>query len=178
MLKLVTAFEIDYESIIDYRKSFISSAMDCSFAVYGAKKDNKDEYLKWLSELRIITHYYLIDDVNPCYIIGDGSIDNYLNYHMEYLNNGAISYIIRPNERNKNYGTRLLSLLLKKCQSFGMQEVCVSCLENNLGSKKIIEKNGGQLEKRFHDPYSCQYGMKYWIELEEKSLIKSSKNIY
>lgn len=167
MLKLVTAYEVDYDSIIDYKMSFIRNAMGCSFAVYMAKKDGRDEYFKWLSEMGISTHYYLIDEDNPNYILGDGSIDNYLDYHMEYLNNGAISYIIRPNERNKNYGTRLLGLLLKQCQKLDMKEVCISCLESNIGSKKIIEKNGGQLEKKFHDPDSCQYGMKYWINLTD-----------
>ena len=180
MLKLVTAFEINYEIIIDYKMSFNGKLNECSFAIYRAKKDNKDEYLKWLSKMRIITHYFLIDDDNPNYIIGDGSIDNYLDYHMEYLNNGAISYTIRPNERNKKYGTKLLGLLLKQCQKFGMKEVCISCLESNIGSKKIIEKNGGQLEKRFHDQDSCKYGIKYWINLTdtEKDFVKNNKNVY
>jgi len=95
--------------------------------------------------------YYLVDDENPNYIIGYCILEDsdILDYHKHYLNEGAIEYGIRPNERNKGYGTTILKLLLAKCEELGMHEVCVSCLKENIYFQKIILNNNGVLEKNF-----------------------------
>ena len=49
-----------------------------------------------------------------------------------------------------------------------MTEVCVSCLEENIVSKSIIENNNGILEKRFYYDEGDKYALKYWIKLHPK----------
>ena len=104
-----------------------------------------------------------MDDINPDYIIGYGSVNTY--YRALYSNFGNIGYGIRPSERNKGYGTLLLELLLEKCRELGMKEVSVSCLEKNIASKRVIEKNNGYFEKRFFNHDGGNYGLKYLVSL-------------
>lgn len=171
MLKLVTAFQINYESIVEYRLSF-QEKNELSFAVYNARMGKEKEYYEYLIQNGMKHNYFLVDDNYPNYILGNCYMDIYLDYHMDGLDRGAISYAVRPNERNKGYGTKILELLLEICKELKMEEVCVSCHENNMASKKVIEKNGGKLEKTFSD--LSLIGFKYWIKLEkEKVYVKS-----
>jgi len=61
-----------------------------------------------------------------------------------------------------------LNLLLEKCQELGMGEVCISCHENNIGSKRVIEKNGGIFDKKWVDDWTGREALKYWIKLRPK----------
>ena len=124
MLKLIHAFDMQFYSVREYCCSFEDKWKDLnSFAILMSEQ-GMDEYYKWIYEYEK-DMYYLVDDSNPTYIIGYGSFEDsrILNYHLHYLNNGAIGYGIRPSERNKGYGTKLLALLLEKCEEIGMKEV-------------------------------------------------------
>ena len=57
---------------------------------------------------------------------------------------GHIGYDIRPSERRKGYGTAILSLTLAKARELGLREVIVTCDSDNVGSLRIIKKNGGR----------------------------------
>lgn len=59
---------------------------------------------------------------------------------------GHIGYDIRPSERGKGYGTSMLKLALEKTKELGIKDVLITCNAHNIGSKKIIETNGGVLE--------------------------------
>jgi len=56
-----------------------------------------------------------------------------------------IYYDIDPAYRRKGYGKKILNLGLLKARELGLHEVLVGCMEDNVGSKKIIEGNGGVL---------------------------------
>ena len=58
---------------------------------------------------------------------------------------GHISYDIRPSQRRKGYGTQLLALTLEQARRFRMSSVPLMCYQDNLASKRIIERNGGEL---------------------------------
>jgi predicted acetyltransferase len=58
---------------------------------------------------------------------------------------GHISYDIRPSERGKGHGTRILELTLDKARRFRMSRVRLMCYQDNIASAKIIERNGGAL---------------------------------
>jgi predicted acetyltransferase len=66
----------------------------------------------------------------------------------EFLRNigGQIGYNIRPGQRRKGYGTVILALTLQEAKKLGLERVLVTCDEDNVGSMKIIEQNGGKLE--------------------------------
>ena len=54
-----------------------------------------------------------------------------------------IYYEVNPDKRGLGYGKILLKLALEEAQKIGLHPVIVTCDEDNLASKKIIESNGG-----------------------------------
>jgi predicted acetyltransferase len=78
---------------------------------------------------------------------------------------GHIGYVVRPSERRKGYGTRLLALTLEKARQRGLTRVLVTCDDENVGSARIIEKNGGQRDSMGTNPNNGKPLRRYWIEL-------------
>jgi len=167
VLKLVNAHSVDYDVVKEYYDSYENKNQLNSYAL-KCVKEGKEKYFSMLSEYEKYS-YFLIDEDNPKYIIGFGSIEDsgVFDFHEEYLNIGNLGYTIRPTERNKGYGTYLLKLLLKKCEERGMTEVCISCKSDNIASKQVILKNKGKFEKEFFDDWEG-HGLKYWIKLKPK----------
>ncbi len=95
-----------------------------------------------------ITYIMYVND----YPVGEIMIRPILNDYWKDLS-GNIGYKIRPSERNKGYGTLMLSLALEECKHLNMHEVLLQCLKNNLYSSKVILKNNGKLEKEDADTF-------------------------
>ncbi len=77
------------------------------------------------------------------HIVGTSRLRHWLMPHLE-KEGGHIGYDVRPSERRKGYGTKLLALTLNRAQDLGLKEVIITCDSDNIGSVRIIEKNGGQ----------------------------------
>jgi predicted acetyltransferase len=78
---------------------------------------------------------------------------------------GHIGYRIRPLERRKGYGTRILALTLAEAPKHGLQRVLLTCDSDNTGSRKVIEQNGGELaEEAIYAQTGVQIAS-YWIQL-------------
>ena len=58
---------------------------------------------------------------------------------------GQIYFNIRPSDRKKGYGTKLLQAALKKCKEIQIVRAIISCPEESLGGIKVIEGQGGKL---------------------------------
>ena len=65
---------------------------------------------------------------------------------------GRIGYSVRPSQRRKGYASEILRLTLEKAAQYGFQKILITCNEPNIASAKIIEKNGGVLEKMIPHP--------------------------
>lgn len=74
--------------------------------------------------------------------IGSGSIRHRLTPTLERFG-GHIGYGIRPDCWRQGYGTAQLSLLLPEAQKLGIDRALITCDETNIGSARVIEKNGG-----------------------------------
>lgn len=101
------------------------------------------------------TIYWLYINNKP---VGMGKLRHYLNDKLREVG-GHIAYAIRPTERGKGYGTLILKELLKKAKEKNIEEALVTCDEDNLLSRKVIEGNNGVLEG-IH-----QGECKYWINI-------------
>lgn len=78
---------------------------------------------------------------------------------------GHIGYEVRPSRRREGQGTRALALILGKARRLGLDRVMLTCDETNIGSRKIIQTNGG-----VHEDTHLVEGrdvpiMRWWIEL-------------
>ncbi len=108
------------------------------------------------------TDYWLIDDGE---FVGRVSIRHQLTEWLLKAG-GHIGYQIRPSKRCRGYGTQILALVLPKARELGMTRVLVTCDETNIGSKKIIEANGGVLENVLDVGAGAPRKLRYWIELD------------
>jgi predicted acetyltransferase len=59
---------------------------------------------------------------------------------------GHIGYDIAPSARLQGHGTAMLAAALPVAAGLGIDAALISCDLDNIGSRKIIEANGGKLE--------------------------------
>ena len=81
---------------------------------------------------------------------------------------GHVGYAIRPSERGKGYGTIQLRLVLEKAYEMGIKEVLVTCRENNIGSRKTMEKCVGHSDTLVDSRYPGIKEYRYWIDCEKE----------
>lgn len=105
------------------------------------------------------THWWVVE--------GDrylGAIDlrHYLNALLLDVG-GHIGYSIRPSARRRGLATWALGAVLPEARALGLDRVLVTCDDDNVGSARSIERNGGVLE----DARTTDAGIKrrYWITL-------------
>jgi predicted acetyltransferase len=107
------------------------------------------------------TNFWLIDGSE---YIGQLSIRHQMNDLLLKIG-GNIGYQIRPGKRRQGYGKIILHLGLNKAREMGITRALVTCDENNIASKKVIEYNGGKLENVVDVEGSPHKKLRYWIDL-------------
>ncbi|MFF5922783.1 GNAT family N-acetyltransferase [Streptomyces flavochromogenes] len=105
------------------------------------------------------THWWIVE--GDSYL---GAIDlrHYLNALLLDVG-GHIGYSIRPSARRRGLATWALGAVLPEARALGLDRVLVTCDDDNVGSARSIERNGGVLE----DVRTTDAGVKrrYWITL-------------
>ena len=94
--------------------------------------------------------------------LGAVNIRHKLNEKL-LLNGGHIGDGIRPSERGKGYGTRMIALALEKCRELGIDRVLMVCDRNNAASARTIVKNGGVMENEIEVDGVVE--QRYWIDI-------------
>ncbi len=94
--------------------------------------------------------------------VGAVNIRHYLNENL-IVSGGHIGDGIRPSERGKGLGTKMIALALDECRKLGIRDVLMCCDKDNIASARTIEKNGGILENEVtRDGVPV---LRYWIKL-------------
>ena len=60
---------------------------------------------------------------------------------------GHIGYHVVPAHRRRGHATAMLASACELCREHGMRALLLTCAEDNIGSRRVIEANGGALEK-------------------------------
>jgi predicted acetyltransferase len=96
-------------------------------------------------------------------IVGRVSIRHSLNDVLERVG-GHIGYVVVPEFRRRGYATEILrqSLDIARTQ-LGIQRALLTCDDDNIGSIRTIEKNGGQLENVISSADLEKPKRRYWI---------------
>ena len=97
-------------------------------------------------------------------LLGRSTVRHHLTPALGY-EGGHVGYDIRPSQRGKGYGTLILRLTLGEARRLGLRRVLLTCDTDNLGSVKVIEKNGGVLRDTAISQTSGKRISRYWIEL-------------
>lgn len=96
--------------------------------------------------------------------LGRVSIRHTLNERLRQFG-GHIGYEIRPTARRRGNGTLILKLALQRAHQLGMRRALITCDVENLGSRGVIEANGGELEGEFTLDFYDKPIRRYWIQL-------------
>jgi predicted acetyltransferase len=64
----------------------------------------------------------------------------------------------------QGYGSAMLELAIPKVRELGIDRILLTCNASNVGSRKIIEKNGGVLENEVIDTEKGTHKLRFWIE--------------
>lgn len=104
--------------------------------------------------------YWLVDDEK---FIGHLSVRSFVDKELMKIR-GHIGYSIRKSERQKGYGKKILKLGLLKAQKLGFKKVLVTCDDDNVASRKIIEANGGIFRNKI--PNKGELIRRYWIRIK------------
>lgn len=80
---------------------------------------------------------------------------------------GHVGYGIRPSERQKGYATLQLGLLLEKLKELNIEQALITCRENNVDSKKTMEKFIGKADTLVPSMHEEIMEYRYWIDVNK-----------
>lgn len=135
--------------------NFVEEFQKANSDIHGSGGLDINRYDEWLQKVKDyhngIIHnpehssastYFVVDEQDK--VIGMVNIRHYLTKHLTETGSGHVGYSVRPTERRKGYATKILEkaiTILK--ENYNQTEIMVGCYEDNIGSKRTIEKNGG-----------------------------------
>jgi predicted acetyltransferase len=111
---------------------------------------------------RFVPGTFLVADVAG-EIVGRASIRFRLNDFL-LREGGHIGYVVLPPHRRRGYATEILRQSLVIARAAGVGRVLVTCDEDNLGSRTVIERCGGQLESVVDLNDGRGPKRRYWID--------------
>ena len=178
MLKLITPNRTLEKELMAYQQAFFRENQKHIAGSGGLDRINTNySFQEWLKKIeedptnrkegRVpAMQYALVNDENEPKIIGMLQLRLELNDYL-FRFGGHIGYSIHVSERKKGYGSKLLSLGLDKARDLKMDKLLITCTKGNIGSAKVIEKNGGRLANILKDPQTKQEMKRYWITLKK-----------
>ena len=176
MLKLIEASE---KYIEQYKMAYIESLKKIKL---GEMKKHTMMFLN-PDEIDVVQFFYDNRDISklpshyvPSYdyfAVDDDKFIGIIHIRIKLTDNllrygGHIGYAINPIYWKKGYGTELLKLGLEKAKELIKDDkVLLTCDDDNIGSYKIIEKNGGILENKVENSSDGEVFLtrRYWINL-------------
>lgn|SRR5487761_2069842 len=146
--------EVDKTEAIQAHRELTLDKFDFLLDSLGKYDENQSwpEYLQRLENLSRgenvpegwVPSTFLVAEVNGC-IVGRVSIRHELNENLA-AGGGHIGYGVRPAYRGRGYATEILRRALAIVRDLGVEKALITCDDQNIGSRKVIEKCGGVLE--------------------------------
>jgi predicted acetyltransferase len=70
---------------------------------------------------------------------------------------GHIGYMVRPSARGQGHAGAMLAAALPIARDLGIDPALLTCDADNVGSRRVIESNGGVLEDQREDK------LRFWV---------------
>ena len=135
------------EAVREYRAEGRYSRLD---PVQLADADQFRRYLDRLrADARLSVLRHRVPQTNLWLVEGEDylgrlSIRHRLNRRLRFKG-GHIGYDVRPSVRRRGYATLMLRLGLPVAHQLGIDPALITCDDTNVGSRRVIEANGGRL---------------------------------
>lgn len=137
---------------------------------YGAEEsfpDYLEKITAWSRGEKLPSHFvacsFLVGVLDDGRLAGRVSIRHQLNDFLREVG-GHVGYMVLPQFRRQGVGTELLRQSIPITKSLGLDRILVTCDEDNLGSRRIIENNGGIYEDSIGGPELKQPKRRYWVD--------------
>lgn len=137
-------------------KLFAGKDFDEFLSIVGREPNEPDP-------AKVPAHLFLLVQTESSRLFGAIQIRHHIDHPNLIETGGHIGYGICPSERRKGYATNMLALALPEAKKIGLSRLLVTCKDANLGSRKVIESNGGVFERTTLD--EGQLARRYWIQL-------------
>ncbi|WP_376697563.1 GNAT family N-acetyltransferase [Wenzhouxiangella sp. EGI_FJ10305] len=102
-------------------------------------------------------------------ILGVSNLRHSLNHELR-RRGGHIGLGIRPSQRGRGLGTKLMSLTIQEAWKLGIREVHIHCYKANTTSASLIKANGGTLESEVDDLDTGNVIQRFVVVTPNKSL--------
>jgi len=106
------------------------------------------------------TTYWFLRDGRT--IVATSSIRHRLTRDLE-REGGHIGYNTRPSERRKGYGRLVCALTIEKAREMDIHRVLITCDDDNVASRKIIEASGGVFDDTVVSRVTGKTKLRYWV---------------
>ncbi len=100
-------------------------------------------------------------------VVGRLSLRHSLNNFLAKVG-GHIGYGVIPSKRRNGYATEMLRQVIPICATLGISKALVTCDEQNMASRKVIEACGGMFESIVECHDSGVPARRYWIHTDTK----------
>ena len=159
----------DKNSFIEAVKIFKNDIPPWEFAFHFDEQSDFQEYLEKLENWSIgidlpenfVPNTFLVG-VLEGKIIGRVSIRHRLTDYLERIG-GHVGYGVIHSYRRRGFATEMLKQAISVCFSLKINQILVTCDEDNIGSRKVIEKCGGVFENITDYPELEIQKRRYWI---------------
>ena len=111
-------------------------------------------------------------------ILGVVRIRTSLNHEFVRKFAGHIGYDISPLSRRRGYGMTLLKLALEKAAMVNLDKVLITCDDDNIASRRIIENNGGLFESEIFKEETNKQLRRYWITVRSLACNTKLLNLF
>ena len=163
---------MEYEQQIrTYRKEFF----DCGDSMAGTsdlkKFENPRDWIAHVNDCKnpltvpkgmVTSTQYIFVREKDKKIVGMIQLRHSFNDYLKQYG-GLIGYSVAPSERRKGYATQMLKMVLPKYKKLGINDILITCVCGNDGSKGTILKNGGVYESTVYEPKAKLNLERYWI---------------
>lgn len=141
---------------------------------YAFLDASKPDFLEYLENLRLgrklpegyvpATYLWLVSEDE---FLGEIAVRHSLTEAL-LRRGGHIGYWVSYSHWNKGLGTIMLSKALAYAkEELGLTRALITCNDDNLGSARVIEKNGGKLENKLPNIVDGKEVLtrRYWIDI-------------
>jgi predicted acetyltransferase len=125
---------------------------EAGFAAYVAERVRERDHVDdpdWV----LNTNLWWVDDQG---YIGRMSIRHELNEWLREVG-GHIGYDVRPSRRREGHATAMLAAALPIARDLGIDRALLTCDDDNIASRLVIERNGGIFED------ARKGKLRYWV---------------